>query len=414
MREFTDLPFNPKNPSILHLDINSCFATIEQQFDPRLRGKPVVVAAYTTDNGCILAPSIEAKTLGIKTGMRVKDARLICPGIVVLPSDPEKYRDVHIKLRELLKDYTLNVTPKSIDEFVLNLENYPAFKKGMKETSIEIKKRIREEIGEWITVSIGIAPNRFLAKTAAGLQKPDGLSEINQDNYLEIYSRLSLMDLCGIKQRNAARLGSREIYTVKGFLNADVKTLKYAFESINGYYWYLRLRGWEIDDLIPNRRSFGNSYALPKPFSKLEDLAPVLYKLVEKTGRRLRRAGYKATGVHVGISYRDGSYWHKGRSSGKILFDSRDIYKEAFKILSGSPYKKPVAILSESCFGLVSSKVSQTDLFIDIEKDGRLVNALDIITEKWGDFVIIPAKMLNTSEYVPDRISFGGVRELVQ
>jgi DNA polymerase IV len=412
MAKLTNLPFNPKHSTIMHLDINSCFATIEQQANPKLRGKPIAVAAYPTDNGCILAPSIEAKALGIKTGMRVKEGKLIYPKLTILSPDPWKYRDVHLKLRTLLKNYTEDVVPKSIDEFVLSLEGYPAFKKGMREVALEIKQRIKKEIGEWITISVGLAPNRFLAKTAAGLRKPDGLEEINRHNFLEVYSGLSLTDLCGIKQRNAARLGSKGIYTVIDFYNADVPTLRSAFASINGYYWYLRLHGWEIDDVIFGRRSYGNSYALPKPLIKIEDLAPILYKLVEKTGRRLRRGGYKASGVHVAVSYRDGSYWHHGRLAGKMLFDSRDIYKEAFRILSKSPYKKPVAILAESCFGLVNSQVSQTDLFENIERKERLVGALDNITEKWGEFVITPAQMLYTDNYVPDRISFGGVKEL--
>ena len=406
------LPFNPKESTLMHIDINSCFATIEQQANPQLRGRPVAVAAYTTDNGCILAASVEAKQLGIKTGMRVKDGKLIYPKLDILPPDPWKYRDAHMKLRNLLRTYTDNVIPKSIDEFILNMEGCPAFRHGIHNVGREVEARIKKEIGDWITVSVGIAPNRFLAKTAAGLRKPDGLDEINKDNFMEIYSGMSLMDLCGIKQRNAARLGSKGIYTVTDFYRSDVRTLKAAFQSINGYYWYLRLHGWEIDDVEFGRHSYGNSYALPKPLVKIEELAPILHKLVEKTGRRLRKGGYKARGIHVAVSYRDGSYWHHGHLTGKILFDSRDIYKEAYRILCHSPYQKPVAILAESVFDLVDGDVSQTELFEDVSKKERLSDALDFINEKWGDYVITPARMLDTGEYVPDRISFGGVKEL--
>ncbi|EKD99934.1 MAG: hypothetical protein ACD_22C00131G0001, partial [uncultured bacterium] len=301
---------------------------------------------------------------------------------------------------------------KSIDEFVLNFEGYPSFKLGLFNVAKEIKLKIKKEVGEWIRVSIGIAPNRFLAKTAAGLHKPDGLDEINADNFAQIYSRLALTDLCGIKQRNAARLGSFGIYTVIDFYNADVRTLKSAFHSVFGYYWYLRLHGWEVDDVVFGRRSYGNSYALPKPLQTVDELAPILYKLVEKTGRRLRAGGYRAKGVHVALSYRDRSFWHHGRLVGKDLFDSRDIYKEAYRILCKAPYTKPVAILAESCFDLVDFKVSQTELFDDVGRKESLVGALDKITEKWGDYVITPAKMLDTGDYVPDRIAFGGVKEL--
>ncbi|MEK7470692.1 MAG: DNA polymerase IV, partial [Patescibacteria group bacterium] len=102
----------------MHIDLNSCFATIEQQANPFLRGKPIAVGAYTTPNGCILAASVEAKRLGIKTGMRVKDGKVLYPKLIVLPSDPNKYRDVHLKLRKIISEYTNDFSPKSIDEFV--------------------------------------------------------------------------------------------------------------------------------------------------------------------------------------------------------------------------------------------------------------------------------------------------------
>src|SRR3972149_2472454 len=120
--ELNNLKFNHKPSTIMHVDLNSCFATIEQQANPFLRGKPVSVAAFTSPGGCILASSIEAKKLGIKTGMRVKEGKAICPCLVVLPPDPWKYRNVHLKLRKLVSDYTNDFSPKSIDEFVLNIE----------------------------------------------------------------------------------------------------------------------------------------------------------------------------------------------------------------------------------------------------------------------------------------------------
>src|SRR3972149_8253578 len=186
-----NLTFNHRPSTILHLDLNSCFATIEQQANPRLRGRPIAVAAFAAPSGCILAPSIEAKRYGVKTGMRVKEAHVLCPALIVLPPDPWKYRNVHLALKKLLGKYTNDFTPKSIDEFVLNLEGYPALVESspfdktqgypersrtdsMEKVGREIKERIKKEIGEWLTVSVGISTNRYLAKTAASLHKPDG------------------------------------------------------------------------------------------------------------------------------------------------------------------------------------------------------------------------------------------------
>lgn len=408
-----NLGFNPKPSTIMHIDLNSCFATIEQQANPHLRGKPVAVAAYTTPSGCILATSIEAKQYGIKTGMRVKEGKLLYPNLIVLPTDPWKYRNVHIALRKILSGYTNDFNPKSIDEFALNFAGYPVLeRRNIHEIAKEIKQRIKKEVGDWLTVSIGLAPNRFLAKLASSLHKPDGLDEINKDNFLGIYRTLRLTDLCGIKMRNTARLNSVGVYTVVDFYNAPVWKLKAAFSSIDGFYWYVRLRGWIIDDVEFARKSYGNSYALPEPLVTAKELSPILSKLVEKMGARLRGAGYKARGIHLAISYRDGSFWHKGITFPRVFFASRDIFKEAFKILSQAPYKKPVRELAVSCFNLIKSISSQLELFEDVEKKEKLVNTIDMINERWGDFVVTPARMLRIGDAVPDRIAFGGVKEL--
>lgn len=401
------IEFNPKPSTILHLDLNSCFARIEQQANPFLRGKPVAVAAYTGPSGCIIAPSVEAKELGVKVGMRVKDGKLLCPQLMILSPDPNKYRAVHLKLRRLLETYTSDITPKSIDEFVLDLENVPLFHKiGIWEIAKQIKLRLKSEIGEWLTISVGIAPNRFLAKTAASLQKPDGLNEININNFENIYSRLKLTDLCGIKVNNAIRLNNFNIFTVLNFYRASIDTLKSAFHSVVGYDWYLRLHGFEVDDIVSSRKSFGNSYALPKPLILPGELAPILQKLVEKMSFRMRKANFKARGINVSIIYRNWSSWHKGETVNELLFDSRDIYKLAFKIMCHSSYSFPVRILAVSCFDLVASQNIQLALLSDLDKKNRLVQAIDKVNERWGDFVLTPALMLGTKDLVPDRISF--------
>lgn len=407
----TELVFNRQPSAVMHLDLNSCFATIEQQANPLLRGKPVAVAAYATFSGCILAPSIEAKKYGIKTGMRVREGKLLCPNLIVLPPDPWKYRNVHLSLRKIMSTYTSKFSPKSIDEFVLNLEGYPAFSRGVKTVAKEIKERIKKEVGEWLTVSVGISTNRFLAKTAASLHKPDGLDEINYGNYLDIYSQLKLTDLCGIKQRNTIRLAALGISDVLDFYKAPIWKLKAAFHSICGYYWYVRLRGWEIDDINFARRSYGNSYALPKALVTSEKLSPILSKLVEKMGVRLRKAGYKSRGVHLAIAFRDGTYWHKSRAVTKAVFDSRDIFKEAFKLLLIS-LRKPVRDLAVSCFNLTKSKSSQLELFEDVPRKEKLVQAIDRVNKSWGDFVVRPGRMIKTDSLVSDRIAFGNIKEL--
>ena len=407
-----NLPFNPKTPTKMHIDLNSCFATIEQQANPLLRGKPIVVAAYDSPGGCIVAPSIEAKRYGIKTGMRVKDGKLLYRDLVVLLPDPWKYRNIHFRLKRLLEDYTEALVPKSIDEFVLDLEGYPAMHKGLVNTGAEIKDRIKKEVGDWLTVNIGISTNRFLAKTAAGLNKPDGLDQIDVSNYMNIYKGLSLTDISGIKSRFAARLSSFGIHSTTDFYLSSSKELQKAFHSIIGHHWYLRLHGWEIDDVEFPKRSFGNSVALGQPVSTIEEVSPILQKLVEKIGTRMRKSGYRTKGVHVSILYKSGTFWHHQHTLPTVLIDSRDIYKEAYRIFLKSPYKGQVRDLAVSCFNLVGNDTTQLELFDDFEKKESLVGAVDKLNERYGDYTITPGMMLGTGDTVKDRIAFGNIKEL--
>jgi DNA polymerase-4 len=408
----TSLPFNPKEPTIIHLDLNSCFAKIEQQANPKLRDKPVAVAAFDSPSGCIIAPSVEAKKLGIKVGMRVREGKLIFPNLIVLTPDAPKYRSVHLALKKILSEYSDKLTPASIDEFILDIEGCPAQEIGIAIIAKEIKEKIKEEIGDYLTVSVGIAPNRFLAKTAAGLHKPDGLDQIDKTNFWEIYKNLKLTDLCGIKTRNAIRLANFGIFTVCDFYESPIAKLKVAFHSICGYWWYLRLHGWEIDNIGFSRKSFGNSVALGKILIDPSELSPILHKLTQKTGTRMRKAGFWARGVHLSVVFRDWDLWHHGLTLSEPVFDSRDIYKAAFKILLSCPKRKPVRTLAESVFNLSEAKNIQLDFFEETQKRQALVSAVDKITDRFGNFVVTPAKMLGTGNVVLDRIAFSGIREL--
>ena len=407
-----DLAFNPASPTVMHLDLNSCFASVEQQANPLLRGKPIAVAAYVSPGGCILAASIEAKTYGVKTGLRVKEGRLLCPSLIVLPSDPDKYRRVHLRFRKLLSDYTAKVIPKSIDEFVLDLSDFVKSEISLESVAKEIKQRLKNEIGDWLTISVGIGPNRFLAKTAAGLHKQDGLDVIDQNNYQSVYRKLNLIDLHGINSQNAVRLNRVGIRSVAQFAAADIQTLHSAFGSVAGYYWYLRLRGFEIDAVELDRKSYGNSYALPKPFITEAELTPLLAKLVEKTTYRLRQGGYTTGGVHLAIVYRDGTYWHQGLTVPEI-FAGNDVYRHIRQLLQTCPHRKPVRNLAISCFNLRQRDSVQLVLFENILKKKKLTHAIDKIKRRYGQYAITPALMLSAKENVPDRIAFGGVSELV-
>lgn len=396
----------------MHVDINSCFATIEQQANPLLRGKPVVVAAYTTNNGCVLTASKEAKLYGIKTGMRVRDAKYLYPRLIVLPSDPDKYRVVNQQLTELLMKYSPNISVESIDEMVLDLKDTPKLLRPdlnqMIDIAKEIKNRIKQEIGDWITVSIGIASNRYLAKVASGLEKPDGLRWITKETIVSILEKMKLEDLCGIKEGNARKLKSVGIYTPLEMFYADSNTLKRGFHSIIGRDWWQKIHGFDHSKNSGQvNKTFGQSYAMSKFLLPTDSCVwQILSQLVMKMGRRLRCDGSSSRGVAVSLLFEDHTHWHTQELQEESLFADTDLYQKIWRMLQNAP-ERAIRILAISCYQLHKDLYDQQSLLFDENKKRNLTRAIDAVQEKFGAFIITPARMIGMENRVMDRIAFG-------
>lgn len=400
------MDFNPAPATVMHIDVNSCFAIVEQQANPLYRGSPLVVASYTSPRGCILAASVEAKRLGIKTGMYVADAKRLYSRLIVLPSDPPKYRFVNRKLFALFQTYTPKVEVKSIDEMVLTFQNG-----DMSSLAKEIKRRIKKEIGEWLTVSIGISTNRYLAKIASNLHKPDGLDIITAQNIEHILCSLKIEELTGIKEGYGGRLRQYGIDSPLAMYRATDKRLCTAFSSKIGHDWWLMLHGWDPSarsgqDQI---KSIGHSYALPKAYLTSDvRLHQILSQLVEKMGRRLRDSHFTARGLRISMLFSDHTYWNHGEKLQKALFASQGLYRASMAILAKAP-KKSVKLLAVSCYFLSDEIQEQLELFDSQDRKHALIRALDDICNRWGEFTVIPARMLGMEHRVLDRIAFGGV-----
>lgn len=391
----------------MHVDLNSCFASVEQQANPLYRGRPVAVGAYTSGNGCILAASREAKVLGIKTGMRVADGRSIYPRLIVLPPDPPKYRAVNKALFQVLSSYTPDISNESIDEMVLKIPvNHES---AIMKDAQEIKKRITHEIGEWLTVSIGVSTNRYLAKVASELHKPDGLDVIDGSTIETIFMRLQLEDLTGIKAGNASRLRFAGIATPSDFLAAPADVLKRAFRSITGYQWWARLHGyddgqWGQDAL---QKSFGQSFAMGHAHTPQEgESRQILTQLILKMGRRMRADGFTARGLGVSCFFRDHSGWSSRYIQKNPLFADYDLYSHAVRLLSGAPAKQ-IRILAVWTYQLTKTLYTQESLLEGDQKQQRLTQALDTIADRWGEFTVTPGRMIAIEQKVLDRIAFG-------
>lgn len=410
MNYFKNIEFNPDPPTIMHIDLNSCFASVEQQANHFLRNRPIAVAAYETDFACILAPSIEAKRYGIKTGMRVKEGKQLCPKLLIMEPDGDKYRYIHLKFRDLLSNYVENPIAKSIDEFVLDFRHSPR-RKDMLDVGAEIKSRIKKEIGDYLTVSIGVSTNKFLAKTASNLKKPDGLEQITSHNHLDVFERLELRDLNGIGRKNELRLSRKGIESVMDLYRASGKDLQMAFHSVVGYYWYMALRGWESENYEHTRKSFSHQYTIGTPTNKKEELMPSLAKMTEKVAFRMRTAGYQAKGVFIAVRYHDQDGWHTYHNLQKPIFETVDLLNAYLKLLFSRELKK-IRRVSLGVCNLMDLSELQPSLFTDVYKRKTLVNSVDDINTRWGMFTIASASMITKKEVFPDRIGFGRVGEL--
>lgn len=397
----SQIDFNRATPNILHIDLNSCFASVEQQANPLLRGKPVVVAAYAKSYGAVLATSVEAKLYGIKVGFTVKEAEELCPFIIVREADPPKYREVHARFAKLLNDYSDHVVSKSIDEFVLTLP----FNPNLEKLSNEIKSRVKSEVGDWLRVSIGVSTNQILAKLGSGLHKPDGFDVIDHRNYRDIYASIGLQEFCGINRRNEARLHRVGIFTATQFYESDIQTLKSAFESVLGMYWYTRLRGYEIDDVEFTRRSYGQSYVLPRAMM-IQEWRPILAKLIAKASRRLRVAGGYATGIGLSLIFGDKTTWHTTHAGQVLMHDDASLLSSAMALYEQSSPKKSVKKIAVTCFGLEKDS-GQLSCFVDQVKQKSLVTSLDTLNDKWGEYSVAYGSSMGSAGHVRDAIAFG-------
>ena len=393
--------FNPAAPRVMHIDLNSCFASVEQQANPLLRHRPVAVVHSDAPYGCILAPSVEAKLWGVKTGMALSEGRDRCPILISRIADPPKYREVHHRFATLLSDYAPHPLAKSIDEFVLSLPT------GCNPVGVvaEIKSRIKKEVGDYLRVSVGVSTNQNLAKLASGLHKPDGFDVIDHTNYLDVYKNIELQDFCGINIRNEARLHKVGIFTPLQFYHASRQTLKAAFESILGDYWHARLRGYEVDDVEFQTRSYGQSYVLPHPMSR-DEWYPIMAKLVSKAGRRMRKGGYGASATHLSLRYADHSHYRLGHKLKTTLHSDHDLITAISSLSPNSD--KMVKKVAVTLFG-IGKEDNQESLFVDKVKEKRLVTALDELNTRYGDYTVSYASLMGSAGHVRDAIAFGKV-----
>jgi len=404
------LNINPERPKIMFIDLNSAFATAEQQAHPTLRGRPMGVTNRISRHCCVIAASYEAKALGIKVGTRLDEAKAICPDFIILETDPPKYHHVYKKLLAIMQDYSPNVKMQSIDEGVIDFHSMDRLvgNRTLEEIGYEIKQRVKDEIGSWMRINVGIAPNRFLAKQAASWHKPDGLDVLDHNNLIDYYKQIELTDLTGIAKKFKARLNYASIFTPMDFLQASAEMLKRGvFHSIIGEDWYNRLRGWEVDGNPTRKGMVGRQFVLDIRTNRDDIILPRFQYLCETTGKKLRSQNLDARGVLVWAYFQNGQGFRLRRMYNESFYTDKEIYSRALSLFNQRPKHMNVSIMGITCYQLTKSSRSQLSFLDEVNKQEWLTTAVDEINERYGTFVIHSLNTLEGKRKVKQKIPFG-------
>lgn len=302
----------------LFVDLNSYFASVEQQLQPWLRDKPMAVAPVHGPSACCIAVSYEAKKFGVKTGMTVGEALPLCPLLEITPARPEEYVRFHHAILAAVDTVIPVDRVFSIDEFSCKLMRGEREPEQAAKIARKVKDAILNNVGERLRCSVGIAPNRFLAKVGTDMMKPDGLVILQQQDLPSKLYTLSLTDLPGIGQKMGARLNAQGIHTVKQLCACTENEMQELWHSIVGQRWYHWLRGEELDEFPTKKRSIGHQHVLGPEHRDAHLARGVAIRLLHKAAARARHLGYlpQAMSLRVHLEEpRDYSHGAGGRST---------------------------------------------------------------------------------------------------
>lgn len=388
---------------MLYVDMNSFFASVEQEVHPEYRGKPVGVCPFVHNSTCIVAASIEAKRLGIKTGTPVWEAKQRCPDIILVGDGPRAYRRYHQSIMDNLGQMRCNLTIKSIDEAALQVPL--DLTDQAHELALEVKRRI-QGVGSQLGSSVGIASNMFLGKMATKLHKPHGLTEIKLRDLEALYETLKLTDLYGISWRMEKRLQALQIWTALDLYQTSFQTLQKAF-GLNGERWYLRLRGYEVDNRPTKRTVIGHQTTItPQPARSYDEVLGTASQLCYKAAFRLRAANLAARSAYLRLRFTDRTSDMKLIHTRFPFWDSRSCFEHISQLLRQIPLKKPVRLVDVSFMDLAPQSSLTQPLFTESRRAELLSTALDEIDERWGRHTVMPGSHLLGNK-VPDRVGFG-------
>lgn len=409
---------------VLFIDMNSFFASCEQQTNYWLRGRPVAVCVYTGKYGCVIAPSIEAKKYGIRLGVRLNEAMKLCPDLVPLETNPDKYRTYHARIMKILKRYSDDVIPRSIDEAVVDLTSYKNIYPDVVAVAKQIKKAIFEEVGDYLKCSIGIAPNAFLAKLASDIQKPDGLTIIDHENIDAVLKKLELQDLPGIGKGMSARLNKAGIYTPYDLRHSSPEKLKAACKSIVGLQWYHRLHFREVDMHVTEEYKNMSAMRMVSKEQRRDpkNLLDIMMMLCLTLEKRMMKKHLFCKRVYFSVRYEDKTSYEDSFHTEQPLQDGMELYhilQERQKVFH-QKNKLTEAIINNNVVSIgvvvqdfINEDILQLNIFDNTHlKTNKVRKTVYELKDKYGIKAIKRASELGDEPKVEDVIGFGNVKDV--
>ncbi len=371
----------------LVLDLNSFFASCEQQEHPELRDRPLIVVQTMAETTCAIAASYPAKALGIKTGTLVYEARRLCPHLKLVQANHKRYVAYHHRILRAIEKHIPVHEVMSIDEVVCRLDKRQQQPTAARELAQDIKREIETQVGSCLTSSIGISANKLLAKLASNMQKPNGLVILPVDNLPRAILHLQLRDIPGIGPSTAQRLQKAGITDIATLWSTDASRLRLIWGGVAGAKMHALLHGEDIVSAKHARSSIGHQHVLaPEERTKLKS-APVMRQLLARAAERLRDEGFFCRRLTVEVKWlgRERDLWSDKRTFPETQ-DTGMLLRALEEILREVPDRTPLRI-GVALSSLAPAQAHQPDLF-DKPSDARLMTAIDRLNAKFGKSAI--------------------------
>ncbi len=394
----------------MFIDFDGFFASVEQVCRPRLRGRPIAVVPLLAETTCCIAASRQAKPYGIKTGTPVHEARRLCPDLEIVEARPEVYVRCHRRMNEVIEECGISAEVESIDEVHCPLWGEWMEPEPARRLALRVKEAVAAKISPLLTCSVGLAPNRFLAKTASDMEKPDGLVTITPDDLPHRLFPLRLRDLYGIGPRMETRLRVRLIETVEHLCAASPEMLREIWGGIEGERFHAALHGKPTFHRDTSRRTLGHSHILPPELRHEAGARSVLHRLTQKAAMRLRSLGHLAGGMGVYIRSSGGlADW-----SDEVRFtetqDTIDLLQTLERLWGRRPPGACDALLGVgvNLFGLREEKTGVLPLFDrgQRQRKAALLASVDRLNIKEGKNTVYFGGAHGALDYTPMRIAF--------